>query len=197
MNAVVETTRAPVAAPHATHKFKLLLRREFWEHKGGFFWAPLVAGGISLLLTIMAIIVGEVVARKAIAAGKFQGDSDVTINGLDLGKITSKMGAEEMQHLARWHRPEHAGGVQLAIHRAGVRGVLLLPRRAVRRAQGPQRAVLEVAAAVGPRHRVVEGRQRHAGRPAARRRCRAADDVRLPAGDQRRRDAARRQSRCS
>jgi ABC-2 type transport system permease protein len=107
MNAVVETTRAPVAAPHATHKFKLLLRREFWEHKGGFFWAPLVAGGISLLLTIMAIIVGEVVARKAIAAGKFQGDSEITINGLDLGKITSKMGAEEMQHLG--------GGIDLSM----------------------------------------------------------------------------------
>ena len=70
MNAVVETTnvdspRAPVAAPHATHKFKLLLKREFWEHKGGFFWAPLVAGGISLLLTVMAIIVGEV-DRKSV-----------------------------------------------------------------------------------------------------------------------------------
>ena len=107
MNAVVETTRAPVAAPHATHKFKLLLRREFWEHKGGFFWAPLVAGGISLLLTIMAIIVGEVVARKAVAAGKFDGDSNVMVNGLDLGKITSKMGAEEMQHLA--------GGIDLSM----------------------------------------------------------------------------------
>src|SRR5690606_11371400 len=42
-----------MATPHPTHKFRLLLRREFWEHKGGFLWAPLVAGGISLLLTIM------------------------------------------------------------------------------------------------------------------------------------------------
>ena len=107
MNAVVETTRAPVAAPHATHKFKLLLRREFWEHKGGFFWAPLVAGGISLLLTLMAIIVGEVVARKAIASGKFDGDSNIMVNGLDLSRITSKIGAEEMQHLA--------GGIDLSM----------------------------------------------------------------------------------
>jgi ABC-2 type transport system permease protein len=107
MNAVVETTRAPVAAPHATHKFKLLLRREFWEHKGGFFWAPLVAGGISLLLTIMAIIVGEVAARRAMSDGKLAIDGDVMINGLDLGKITSKMGAEEMHHLA--------GGIDLSM----------------------------------------------------------------------------------
>ena len=106
MNAVVET-RKPLMAPHATHKFKLLLKREFWEHKGGFFWAPLVAGGISLLLTLMAIIVGEVAARKAIAAGKLQVDDDVTINGLDLGALSQKLGPEEMRHLA--------GGIDLSM----------------------------------------------------------------------------------
>ena len=25
--------RRPMAPPHATHKFGLLLKREFWEHK--------------------------------------------------------------------------------------------------------------------------------------------------------------------
>lgn len=107
MNAVVETTRAPVAAPHATHKFKLLLRREFWEHKGGFFWAPLVAGGISLMLTIMAIIVGEVAARRAIAAGNDVDAGNVMINGLDLSTISQKLGPEEMRHLA--------GGIDLSM----------------------------------------------------------------------------------
>ena len=45
MNAVIDTeATAPLrVAPHATHKFKLLLKREFWEHKGGFFWAPIWA----------------------------------------------------------------------------------------------------------------------------------------------------------
>ena len=98
MNAVIDTLpspRAPVAAPHATHKFKLLLRREFWEHKGGFLWAPLVAGGISLLLTVMAIVVGEVAARRAIASGKLQID-DVMVNGLDIGKLTSRMDAKQL-----------------------------------------------------------------------------------------------------
>ena len=101
MNTVIDTLpsqRAPVAAPHATHKFKLLLRREFWEHKGGFLWAPLVAGGISLLLTIMAIVVGEVVARRAIASGKLQVD-DVMVNGLDIGKLTSQMDAKQLHDL--------------------------------------------------------------------------------------------------
>ena len=99
MNAVAATQRAPVAAPHATHKLKLLLKREFWEHKGGFFWAPIVAGGISLLLTLMAVIVGEVAARRAVAEGKFQIDGDVMINGLDLGAITGRLGPEELRNL--------------------------------------------------------------------------------------------------
>ncbi|MES2858673.1 MAG: hypothetical protein V4704_05785 [Pseudomonadota bacterium] len=96
----VNTTRGARPAPHATHKFKLLLRREFWEHKGGFFWAPIWAGGISLLLTLMALLVGEVAGRKAVAAGKMKIDGETMVNGLDLSVITSKMDAEDMQKLA-------------------------------------------------------------------------------------------------
>ena len=99
--------RAPRAAPHTTHKLKLLLRREFWEHKGGFLWAPVWAGGISLVLTLMALIFGEVAARRAAASGKLQIDGDVMINGLDLGMITSKMDAEDLRKLA--------GGIDLSM----------------------------------------------------------------------------------
>lgn len=108
MNTSAETTAmniaerpAPVrAAPHATHKFKLLLKREFWEHKGGFFWAPIWAGGISLLLTLMALIFAEVAARRAVAEGKMKFDGDININGLDLGMLSSKMDAKNLEHLA-------------------------------------------------------------------------------------------------
>jgi ABC-2 type transport system permease protein len=104
MNAILNAdggVRAPVASPHPTHKLRLLLKREFWEHKGGFFWAPLVAGGISLLLTMMAVIVAEVVARRAMADGELNIDDDVRINGLDLGALTGKLGPDEMQHLGQ------------------------------------------------------------------------------------------------
>ncbi|MCA1713988.1 MAG: ABC-2 transporter permease [Gammaproteobacteria bacterium] len=110
MNAIVETRApgrsGPVAAPHPTHTYKLLLKREFWEHKGGFFWAPLVAGGISLLLTMMAIVVGEVAMRKAAKAGELNIEG-VQVNGLDLGMLTQKLGPEEMRHLA--------GGIDLSL----------------------------------------------------------------------------------
>jgi ABC-2 type transport system permease protein len=99
MNAVAATQRAPVAAPHATHKLKLLLKREFWEHKGGFFWAPLIAGGISVLLALMALIVAEVGARKALAEGKLHGDSGIHINGLDFSQVTARMSEHDF---AQW-----------------------------------------------------------------------------------------------
>jgi ABC-2 type transport system permease protein len=114
MNAVAATSRAPVAAPHATHKLKLLLKREFWEHKGGFFWAPIVAGGISLLLTFMAVIVGEVAMRRAIAdGGQITGpDGQVMVNGLDLGALTRQIPADKMHELA--------GGVDLSLMMASM-----------------------------------------------------------------------------
>ncbi len=95
-----ERPRPARVAPHATHKLKLLLRREFWEHKGGFFWAPIWAGGISLVLTLMALVVAEVAGRRAVASGKMQIDGDININGLDLSALTSKMDAGDLQKLA-------------------------------------------------------------------------------------------------
>jgi len=47
---------------------KWLLRREFWEHKGGFVWAPLIAAAI------MVVLVAGVVGY-GIGADKFHGDS--------------------------------------------------------------------------------------------------------------------------
>ncbi|MEO5565998.1 MAG: hypothetical protein ABIR05_05000 [Luteimonas sp.] len=91
---------APVKAmPHSTHKFKLLLRREFWEHKGGFLWAPMVAGAVFLLLSLMGFGVAEMAARRA--TGSFNmGDREIHVNGLDLGAITSNMDAGQLHNLA-------------------------------------------------------------------------------------------------
>ena len=113
MNAVIDTEARPMrVAPHPTHKFKLLLRREFWEHKGGFFWAPLVAGGIFLLLAVMGIGVGEMAksripgdARVNIEGGSFQ------IDGLDLGHVGRQMSPHDLQELGQ--------GVDVALFMAG------------------------------------------------------------------------------
>lgn len=102
MNAINESHELPrataVAAPHPTHTYKMLLKREFWEHKGGFLWAPLVAGGILLLLSLMGLGAGEVLLRKVpdratinVEGGSFQ------VNGLDLSQLTANMSASELR----------------------------------------------------------------------------------------------------
>lgn len=45
--------------------FYWLIKREMWEHRGGFFWTPIITGGVFLLLNLMGIITGEVMGRNA------------------------------------------------------------------------------------------------------------------------------------
>ncbi|WP_350015457.1 hypothetical protein ABNK63_09320 [Rhodanobacter sp. IGA1.0] len=71
--------------------FYWLVKREFWEHRGGFFWAPVITGGIFLLLNIMGIITAEVLgARQGISFGASGGLRKV-IEGMDAGDM-SKVG---------------------------------------------------------------------------------------------------------
>ncbi len=99
MNAIAETPRAIRAAPHSTHKLKLLLKREYWEHRGGFFWAPIWAGVISLLLTLMGLILGEIALNSSDGGIHINGEK-VVVNNLDLSVITANMDPETMRHWA-------------------------------------------------------------------------------------------------
>ncbi|ACA12216.1 ABC transporter permease [Xylella fastidiosa subsp. multiplex] len=38
--------------------FVWLLKREYWEHRGGFFWAPLITGGIAVFFGILGTVIG-------------------------------------------------------------------------------------------------------------------------------------------
>ncbi len=79
-------------------KFKWLLKREYWENRGGFLWAPLIAGGISLLLSLMAIIAGLFAANRAARNGDLH-INGINVNGLDLGLLTAQMTPKDM---AKW-----------------------------------------------------------------------------------------------
>ncbi len=71
--------------------FYWLVKREFWEHRGGFFWAPIITGGIFLLLNIMGIITAEVLgASHGISIGASGGLKQV-IAQMDTGDM-SKVG---------------------------------------------------------------------------------------------------------
>ena len=44
--------------------FYWLVKRELWEHRGGFLWTPIIVGGVFLLLNLMGIITGEVMGGR-------------------------------------------------------------------------------------------------------------------------------------
>ncbi|WP_266168195.1 hypothetical protein [Dyella subtropica] len=44
--------------------FYWLVKREFWENRGGFLWAPIVTGVVFLVLNVMAIIAAEVMGAR-------------------------------------------------------------------------------------------------------------------------------------
>lgn len=81
MNAMIDNTpgndgaaHATFAPAHRTHVFTKLLRREFWEHKGGFLWAPVVMGAIMTVLTVLGSITGSVMVGNRLADGRFEMD---------------------------------------------------------------------------------------------------------------------------
>ncbi len=44
--------------------YKWLLKREFWEHKGGFFWTPAVVGALMTLFLAVSMIIGVTVKNE-------------------------------------------------------------------------------------------------------------------------------------
>ncbi len=66
-----------------------LVKREFWENRGSFLWAPVITGGIMLLLTLMGIITAEV----------FRMRSGIHFNGIDFNAITAHMDTDALNTL--------------------------------------------------------------------------------------------------
>jgi ABC-2 type transport system permease protein len=97
-----------VAKFSGANNLKWLLKREFWEHKGGIFWAPIFTGAIFLGLGIMAALVGQMSVNRA----------NIKIANLNLNEITSKLDANQMLQV-------HAG-VELSLYMiAALLGVVL------------------------------------------------------------------------
>ena len=64
---------------------KWLMKREFWEHKGGFFWAPAVVGAIMTLFLGVSLLIG-------VAMGKQHG---FNINGMQVNSLSAAMSADD------------------------------------------------------------------------------------------------------
>ncbi|HEY6544412.1 MAG TPA: hypothetical protein VIZ64_05920 [Dokdonella sp.] len=67
------------------NKLALLLKREYWEHRGGFFWAPVWTCVTILVVTVFGILTAEVVGRR----------NSVHL-GFSLDKLKSSLDANDM-----------------------------------------------------------------------------------------------------
>jgi ABC-2 type transport system permease protein len=70
---------------------KMLLKREYWEHRGGFLWAPVWTAGFFLVVTLMGWIWAEF-----IGSGKFNGSVHI---GVPLKSLMQKIPAEDIGKL--------------------------------------------------------------------------------------------------
>lgn len=71
--------------------FKWLLKREYWEHRIGFFWAPVITAGLWTFLMILLIIVGEIVAAKV------GGNHGIKLGHINLSNLADQMTDEQRQ----------------------------------------------------------------------------------------------------
>ncbi len=78
--------------------FKWLLQREYWEHKGAFFWAPLVVGA---LMTAF-ITISMVIALSGAGDG-------LRINGVNIAKLAAAMTPEQASAFAEKFIFSYAG----------------------------------------------------------------------------------------
>ena len=72
------------------NRLQWLVKREFWEHKGGFFWAPIWTAATLVGLTLMGAITAEVFKAK------FSGGLSV---GVSIRDLIEKQSAEQMAQL--------------------------------------------------------------------------------------------------
>jgi ABC-2 type transport system permease protein len=81
MNAPTTTSK-----PNPMQTFVWLLKREYWEHRGGFFWAPLIAGGVVIAITVLSMIIAEATAAR----------HGVKLSNMNLDAISRNMTADQI-----------------------------------------------------------------------------------------------------
>ena len=47
------------------NKLPLLLKREYWEHRGGFLWTPIWVTGVTLAITVLGLVTAEIFRSRS------------------------------------------------------------------------------------------------------------------------------------
>ena len=67
-------------------KFLWQVKREFWEHRGGFLWTPLIIAAVMLAFMAMALVTAEFTAHQ----------HGFTMNGIHIDQLASHIDADAM-----------------------------------------------------------------------------------------------------
>ena len=67
-------------------KFLWQVKREYWEHRGGFLWTPLIIALVMLAFMAMGLITAEFTAHQ----------NGFTLNGIHIDQLTSHIDADAM-----------------------------------------------------------------------------------------------------
>ncbi len=86
MNAPSAIRPTTSTKPNPMQTLLWLLKREYWEHRGGFFWAPLIAGGVVIAILLLSMIVAEATAAR----------HGVNIGNLNLDRISANMTPDQV-----------------------------------------------------------------------------------------------------
>ena len=63
------------------NKFSWLLKREFWEYRGAFFWTPAIVAMVMLAFILVALIIAEASANRA----------GINLNGMNLNELSTHL----------------------------------------------------------------------------------------------------------
>ena len=96
--------------------YKWLLKREFWEHKGGFFWTPAVVGALMTLFLAISMTIGVTVKNK----------HGMQINGEQVTSLSKVVSPEEVE-------VDLAPNVRVRVLRSTISTVLAKPDPAAAR----------------------------------------------------------------
>ncbi len=66
--------------------FAWLVKREYWENRGGFVWTPAIVGMVFLSIMLIVLVSAELIARQ----------NGIEINGIHLEQLTRHLGPEEI-----------------------------------------------------------------------------------------------------
>ena len=69
-----------------SNKFVWLLRREFWEYRGGMFWAPVIVALVTLGFTLIVMLIAEFSAHQ----------HGIQLGGMNLDHVVDSIGAGDV-----------------------------------------------------------------------------------------------------